>query len=147
MTTDLFHNLIGSAFGGVASRLLFHPIDTLKSRIQSGQKNCDTLLQAYKLTIHENGIIIARKIYIIFCEFFIYFEMLSVTGFKGLYRGLGTVIVGGVPGTCIYFTGYDTIKSSLKERTNLSNFTVYLTSGLLAEAACCIVVFSNIQIG
>ena len=56
MSNDqVFHNFIGSAIAGVVSRVLFHPVDTLKSRIQSGNKNCESLLKAYKHTIQENG--------------------------------------------------------------------------------------------
>lgn len=54
-------------------------------------------------------------------------------GFKGLYRGFGVVVIGGVPGTCIYFTTYEFAKKKLMDSEigqRLSPFACYFMSGM-----------------
>ena len=69
---DLYPTVLGSATAGLVARLICHPIDTVKSRLQAGQS-------AFR----------------------------SLEGIGALYRGLGAVVVGGVPGVCIYMTSYE----------------------------------------
>ena len=61
-------------------------------------------------------------------------------GILGLYKGLAAVITGGVPGVCLYLTTYDLCKDYLLkvDIISASPFLCYFTSGLAAEAACCI---------
>ena len=70
--TDYYPTILGSASAGLISRVVCHPIDTIKSRLQAGQS-------AFR----------------------------SVEGIGALYRGIGAVVVGGVPGVCIYMTTYE----------------------------------------
>lgn len=69
---DMYPTLLGSATAGLVARVICHPIDTVKSRLQAGQS-------AFR----------------------------SLEGIGALYRGLGAVVVGGVPGVCIYMTSYE----------------------------------------
>ena len=112
-TVDFQCNVISSSLSGFLSRMLFHPIDTAKSRIQASVSN-----YSYKST-HEALI-----------------ETMRQSGVKGLYRGLGAALVGGIPGTCMYLTGYETCKAYMVER-NVSPFLAYICSGMFAEVFCC----------
>jgi Mitochondrial carrier protein len=61
---------------------------------------------------------------------------LQETGIRGLYRGLSVALVGGIPGSVLYFTGYETSKAYLTEN-NVHPFLAYTMSGMMAEAVCC----------
>lgn len=60
-------------------------------------------------------------------------------GVGGLYRGIGAVLVGGVPGTCLYLTAYEATKDFLGGRTAAGGapggggVLTHLTAGMLAE--------------
>lgn len=58
---------------------------------------------------------------------------------RALYRGVGAVVVGGVPGVCIYMTSYEMTKDFLSNQPLFSgsSFATYFTAGMIAEAACC----------
>ena len=73
---DMYPTLLGSATAGLVARVICHPIDTVKSRLQAGQS-------AFR----------------------------SLEGIGALYRGLGAVVVGGVPGVCIYMTSYEVMRA------------------------------------
>ena len=81
---SIWNNVIASTASGFFSRILFHPLDTAKSRIQASvtKETYNSTIGACIGTIKESGI-------------------------RGLYRGLGVALVGGVPGTCLYLTGYE----------------------------------------
>jgi len=137
-SSAMLYDVLSSATAGIISRILTHPLDTTKARLQANNTYyrgpIDALLRTYK---HE--------------------------GIRALYRGLNAVIVGGTPGTILYLTGYaywrDTISSAVStwnERddtistsaakdnkpSSLSQgeeFTVHFMSGMLAETVCCII--------
>ena len=69
---DFYPTALGSATAGLVARVICHPIDTVKSRLQAGQS-------AFR----------------------------AQEGIRTLFRGLGAVVVGGVPGVCIYMTSYE----------------------------------------
>ena len=69
---DFYPTALGSATAGLVARVICHPIDTVKSRLQAGQS-------AFR----------------------------AQEGIRALFRGLGAVVVGGVPGVCIYMTSYE----------------------------------------
>jgi len=54
-----------------------------------------------------------------------------------MYRGIGAAIIGGTPGTVLYLTSYDYLKSSLPLQS--SPFLCHLSAGMLAEAVACVV--------
>lgn len=66
-------------------------------------------------------------------------------GVGGLYRGVGAVVVGGVPGTCIYLTTYEATKGYLADRDAAAGgggsaassggggALAHLTAGMIAE--------------
>ena len=112
---DFQCNIVSSSLSGFLSRMLFHPIDTAKSRIQASVNNYN-----YKST-HEALV-----------------GTMKQSGIKGLYRGLGAALIGGIPGTCMYLTGYETCKAYMMGR-NFSPFLAYICSGMFAEVFCCAV--------
>lgn len=67
-------SLLAGAMAGTAVDLLFFPIDTLKTRLQSAQ------------------------------------GFVRAGGFRGIYRGIGSVLVGSAPGAAAFFSTYDTLK-------------------------------------
>jgi hypothetical protein len=87
---EVLINLLGSSTAGLISRFICHPIDTIKSRKQSG-------FQLYT----ERRISTLRMVY----------ETLRAEGFAGLYRGFGAVAIGGTPGVCLYLTSYEVCAS------------------------------------
>jgi len=151
---SMLYDVLGSASAGVISRILTHPLDTAKARLQApvtftggpvtftgGQPNTtfrgplDALLRTYR---HE--------------------------GLRALYGGFGAVIIGGTPGTVLYLTGYaafrDSISSAVLNRqhgggyatmssgeengikpslSQRQEFTIHFASGMLAEALACII--------
>eukprot|EP01035_Chromulina_nebulosa_P018562 gene18562-24285_t len=106
-------NLLGSSTAGFIGRLICHPIDTAKSRLQS-----------IEFSSYNNTYAILRSTF-------------KEEGFSGLYRGFGIVSVGGIPGTCIYLTVYDTSKDKLKEY-KVPSVLAYSCSGIIAEICCCV---------
>ncbi|GAA97023.1 uncharacterized protein L969DRAFT_96910 [Mixia osmundae IAM 14324] len=69
--------LLSGAAAGLSVDILFFPIDTVKTRLQSSQ------------------------------------GFWSSGGFSGVYRGLGSVVVGSAPGAAFFFTSYETLKTRL----------------------------------
>jgi len=142
--SSLLHDVLGSATAGIISRVVTHPLDTAKARVQApvtstgGRPNVvfrgpmDAILRTYQ-----------RE------------------GFRALYGGFGAVIVGGTPGTILYLTGYaffrDTITAEVlkwrggdatilssgdPDKPSLSHgeqFAIHFSSGMLAEAVACVI--------
>jgi hypothetical protein len=104
--------MLGSATAGLIARFICHPIDTVKSRLQSGSTRFSGTLDVFRKTISQEGL-------------------------SALYRGIGAVIVGGVPGVCIYMTSYEASKNWLSSvrGDNQSHFITYFSAGMIAEAA------------
>lgn len=102
-------NALSSATAGLIGRFACHPIDTCKAKLQVTDKR--RLRDVISSTWKKEGI-------------------------PGFYKGIGAVLVGGVPGVCVYITTYDQSKAQLLNyqfgRDN--PFLVYLSSGMIAEA-------------
>ena len=79
---ELIVDLLGSATAGIIARTICHPIDTIKSRLQSGNVEFQSFMSTMSKTVNNEGI-------------------------RGLYRGIGPVLVGGIPGVSIYLTAYE----------------------------------------
>ena len=77
-------NLLSSASAGFIARLICHPVDTMKSRLQSGSAEFKSL--SFVDTVVRT---------------------MRVDGFRGFYRGLGAVLIGGIPATSLYLTSYE----------------------------------------
>lgn len=133
--TSIVSNALGSAAAGIVGRLLTHPLDTGKARLQShvGGHSYSGVFDVLYRTARQEGI-------------------------RGLYRGFGAVIVGGTPGTIIYLCSYDIFKERLSSLTssspsitssqsdgsssnnnNEATFLVHFASGILAETFACLI--------
>jgi hypothetical protein len=124
--TGVVSNVLGSAAAGVVGRIITHPLDTAKARLQSLSGTsyrgpADALVKTFRSE-----------------------------GIRGLYRGFPTVIVGGTPGTVIYLCGYDIFKEKIslalstrnatKSRKNgEESFAVHFAAGILAETVACLI--------
>ncbi|EGG02969.1 uncharacterized protein MELLADRAFT_117468 [Melampsora larici-populina 98AG31] len=62
-------------------------------------------------------------------------------GFKGVYRGLGSVAVGSAPGAALFFTTYEQCKNRLVPSLlpNISAPVSHIISASLGEIAACLV--------
>ena len=117
-TLSIISNSLGSATAGIVGRIVTHPLDTAKARLQSlsgpSYRGVSDVL----------------------------FRTFRSEGWGGLYRGFGTVIIGGTPGTIIYLCGYDIFKEKLSffvPNDNKQGFVVHFMSGIMAEAVACLV--------
>lgn len=97
---------------GIVTRLATHPLDTAKAKLQASSSRqhyykgpLDVLVQTAR---HD--------------------------GLRGWYRGFGAVMMGGTPGTILYFCSYEFFKGRF---SNESSFGVYFVSGMLAETLAC----------
>ena len=124
--TIIVSNALGSAAAGIIGRILTHPLDTAKARLQSLSGNSyrgpvDVLVKTFRSE-----------------------------GIRGLYRGFPTVIAGGTPGTIIYLCGYDIFKDRISSalstrdatkssKNNEDSFVVHFAAGILAETVACII--------
>eukprot|EP00435_Cladocopium_sp_Y103_P030653 s2755_g7.t1 len=85
------HTLLGSALSGFLARIPCHPLDTIKSRLQSSSGS------RYKGILHCQS-----SAFVAIC-------------FRGLYRGFGIVASAGAPGACVYISSYEVFKSYLTD--------------------------------
>jgi hypothetical protein len=88
-----------------------HPIDTIKSRVQTSSHSTSQVIR----------------------------QTLRLEGWRAFYKGVGPVILGGVPGVCLYLTTYEHVKKTLHEKTKLNPFLTYMTSAFTAETICCVI--------
>jgi len=124
---NLIVNGFGSATASIISRLVTHPLDTAKARLQS--YNSSNSGVRYKGTID-----VLRR-------------TAQTEGISALYGGFGAIVVGGTPGTMIYLCSYDICKDYLtklssdadESRWTLPDFSVHFLSGMLAETVACTV--------
>ena len=124
---QLLSNALGSATAGIVSRILTHPLDTAKARLQA----------PINITPPYNGV---RDVL---------WRTYNHQGITGLYRGFGAIVVGGTPGTMTYFCTYEWVKTKLttisspisaaSSKAQIPEFLVYLSAGMIAETVACII--------
>jgi len=95
-------SLIAGGVAGTSVDLLFYPIDSIKTRLQSSQG------------FYKAG------------------------GFRGIYKGVGSVIVGSAPGAAVFFCTYDTLKRVLPNPPHLVPVN-HMLSASIGEVAACLV--------
>ncbi|KAJ3808155.1 mitochondrial carrier domain-containing protein [Lentinula lateritia] len=102
MPPTFVESLIAGGAAGTAVDLLFFPIDTVKTRLQSAQ------------------------------------GFTHAGGFKGIYKGIGSVVVGSAPGAAAFFCTYDTMKKTLPFSDHLAP-AKHVVSASLGEIAACLI--------
>ncbi|KAF9066437.1 mitochondrial carrier domain-containing protein [Rhodocollybia butyracea] len=103
MQQTFFDSLVAGAASGTAVDLLFYPIDTLKTRLQSSQ------------------------------------GFVRAGGFKGIYKGIGSVVVGSAPGAAAFFSTYDTMKKTLPLSDHLAPVNHVVSASLGNWYAACLI--------
>lgn len=111
-------SMISGLFSGSYAKLITHPIDTVKAKIQVSTTLTQkpTILGTFTNTIKNEGI-------------------------KGLYKGLPIAILGAMPACILYFGSYEFAKKRLLLFKNFSNseFLMYFISGMFAETISCLI--------
>ncbi|KAG9315969.1 mitochondrial carrier domain-containing protein [Chiua virens] len=95
-------SLIAGGAAGTSVDLLFFPIDTIKTRLQSAQ------------------------------------GFVKAGGFRGIYKGIGSVGVGSAPGAAIFFSTYELLKQSLPLHGQLAPLN-HMMSASIGEIAACLI--------
>ena len=110
MSNENVVNLASSALAGLISRLICHPIDTCKAKLQSGD-SFKGVSDVVSKTVKNEGI-------------------------RGFYQGMGAALFGGIPGVCIYISTYEASKAYLNRNAwmGANPFVSYFLSGMAAEA-------------
>eukprot|EP00668_Euglena_longa_P045730 GGOE01061410.1.p1 GENE.GGOE01061410.1~~GGOE01061410.1.p1 ORF type:complete len:307 (+),score=68.75 GGOE01061410.1:83-1003(+) len=116
---ELWQTIIASTASGIAARVVCHPLDTCKSRLQASSKAATTT--PYRGLLH-----VARATW-------------AGEGLAGFYRGIGATLVGSAPGTCLYLTSYEEFKRGFLSRFSTHPVLCHLLAGFAAEAFSCVV--------
>ncbi|KAF9483582.1 mitochondrial carrier [Pholiota conissans] len=95
-------SLLAGGIAGTSVDLLFFPIDTIKTRLQSSQ------------------------------------GFRAAGGFSGIYKGVGSVVVGSAPGAAAFFSTYETMKKNLHFAEELAPVK-HMISASVAEVAACLI--------
>ncbi|TBU29976.1 S-adenosylmethionine transporter [Dichomitus squalens] len=95
-----YQSLVAGGAAGTAVDLLFFPIDTVKTRLQSSQ------------------------------------GFIRAGGFRGVYKGVGSVVVGSAPGAAVFFCTYDTLKKTLPLPSDYAP-VAHMISASIGEVAAC----------
>ncbi|KAH9077040.1 S-adenosylmethionine transporter [Lactarius deliciosus] len=95
-------SLIAGGLAGTSVDLLFYPIDSIKTRLQSD-----------------------RGFY-------------KAGGFRGVYNGVASVVVGSAPGAAVFFCTYDTLKRVLPTPPHLAPVN-HMISASIGEVAACLI--------
>lgn len=104
MTNNLVANSVAGLAAGGASTIAMHPLDLIKTRMQvTGGRTLSILGTVYR----DHGI-------------------------RGLYRGLGTNLFGGMLGWGFYFAWYGQIKSWIGGKRKVLSGAEYLVSSASA---------------
>jgi hypothetical protein len=108
--------MLSGLFSGSIGKLITHPIDTIKAKIQiNSGKNIGII------DIVENT--------------------LKSESYKGFYKGLPVSVIGSMPACLLYFGSYEYAKKNLLiyKNFNQSEFLTYFIAGIFAEAVSCII--------
>lgn len=108
--------------GATAGRLVSHPIDTIKARLQVTTNTSFSLGKNSKIFGSAK-------------------EVITKEGITGLYKGLPTAITGSIPGAFLYFGSYEYFKKHTLEIEFLKkhSFISYLAGGMFAETVSWII--------
>ncbi|KLO09956.1 mitochondrial carrier [Schizopora paradoxa] len=95
-------SLIAGAVAGTSVDLLFFPLDTVKTRLQSSQ------------------------------------GFIKAGGFRGIYKGVGSVVLGSAPGAAVFFSTYDALKRTLPKNERFVALK-HMAAASVGEIAACLI--------
>jgi hypothetical protein len=109
-------SMISGLFAGSISKLITHPMDTIKARVQVETGGREKIVNCLKSVIAKEGI-------------------------PGLYRGIGVSVFGSLPANVLYFGTYEFVKKKLLflNYFKSSEFLKYFIGGLIAETVSCLI--------
>ena len=109
-SSEISETIIISFFSTAIARTVFHPIDTLKTRLQFGTTSAKSLFASSASRNAE-----------------------SALG-RSLWKGLGVTLALSCPAGAVYLTSYDVLKSTLTKAYPTSNtFLLHSAAGAGAE--------------
>lgn len=116
MDKNVLVSFLSGTISGSISKLLTHPMDTIKANLQVNQdKKFQGISNIFNKTYKEEGI-------------------------KGFYKGISISVIGSIPASGLYFGSYEYAKKNLikgdffKRHEAISHFL----GGIFAEAISCI---------
>ena len=101
-------HLIGGCWSGACSDLLLHPMSTLRARL---------MVQPERTTLSLAGY--ARQV-------------VAAEGVSALFRGIGLVLAGTIPGSALFYAGYEGAKAKIATYPAISDDVAHLVSGSVA---------------
>jgi len=111
----LWKTMVAAAATGVVPRLLLHPLDTCKARLQASSQSA--------VTVQYDGLLdVVARIW-------------RAEGLRGFYGGVGMSIVGAIPSMCLYLTAFEILRFAFDGWGALGGS---LAAGFLAEALSCL---------
>lgn len=99
-------NAFCGAAAGIASGIVTCPLDVIKTRLQT-QDSFRPRTHPRPTRAVYNGLVGTARI------------IWSHDGFRGMYRGLGPMLLGYVPTWATYMSVYDIVKESMKKKTSM----------------------------
>ncbi|KAI7892200.1 mitochondrial carrier domain-containing protein [Mucor mucedo] len=110
------YSLFASSTAGLVTRVMTHPLDTIKIRLQSSTTGSNNLSGLQKVIFPTGG-----------------------QNLGGLYRGLPVALIFSVPALTVYLTSYEAAKGLLHDHGIARDAVMsHLTSACLAEVAACL---------
>lgn len=116
MDKSVLISFLSGTISGSISKLLTHPMDTIKAKMQVYQdKKFEGIMSIFKKTYSEEGI-------------------------KGFYKGINISVVGSIPASGLYFGSYEYAKKNLLKGDFFKKHEAvsHLIGGMFAEAISCI---------
>ncbi|PPQ64843.1 hypothetical protein CVT24_008208, partial [Panaeolus cyanescens] len=101
-TSGFSESFQAGGLAGTSVDLLFFPIDTVKTRLQSSQ------------------------------------GFIKAGGFSGVYKGVGSVVVGSAPGAAAFFSTYEFMKKTIPLSERLASVN-HMISASVGEVAACMI--------
>jgi len=101
-------NILASTLAAISARLITHPLDTIKTRVQVGTHKSHAIRSTLQTILKTDGI-------------------------RGLYRGLGVSIAFSVPALGVYLYTYDSIKDYFGGGQNIWGVAIYEGAGEVSK--------------
>lgn len=97
------------------AKIITHPLDTIKSKLQIQKSEFLTIRNMFKQTY-------------------------KVEGIQGFYKGLNITLLGTIPASAFYFGSYEFAKKYLTKKSNIKqDYLIHFCSGMFAELIACII--------